>query len=635
MIRARRLAIDVALCGAAFTLVTIVPIIQTLGWAPLLRMDGPLTDLILYLTISGLSLEWSRTNRMIWRYVSFRDLLRLIQAVSIAVIGLFIIEFGLLHPDMAVLESMVIWSVALIWTATLAFLVVPRLVARMWNEQRTIIGWAHPNRRDGMIPILLTGEAERMDTFIRDCVRDPNSRYRVIGVFSEESRLRGSNLHGVEVLGRVETLANTLSRLERQGIRPKTLVLAKDTAGRKDVEHLLDLTSGLDIDVARLPRLGTFRGEEPVRPIALSDLLGRAEVTVDSAAAAAMVRGKRILVTGAGGSIGSELTRQIAELKPARLIVADSSEFNLYTIDKELQERFPDIDRATALMDVRDNALVSHWFKVERPQIVFHAAALKHVPLLELHAVEAVKTNVLGTMNIAEASRANGVSTMVTISTDKAVNPHNVMGATKRLAEAYCQGVDQANDDPGQTRFVTVRFGNVLGSAGSVVPLFQRQIEAGGPVTVTHPEITRYFMTIPEAVVLVLQAGAQSSGLDHERGAIYVLDMGKPVKIIDLARQMIRLSGQKPDIDIKIEMVGLRPGEKLYEEVIHGDEAVSDTAHPSIFRVKPRVTDLRIVRQQVQELTGACNAGDVERVLRVLKISVPEFIETGVSSGRS
>lgn len=239
--------------------------------------------------------------------------------------------------------------------------------------------------------------------------------------------------------------------------------------------------------------------------------------------------------------------------------------------------------------------------------------------------MEAIKTNVFGTINVAEACLENSVAAMVTISTDKAVNPHNIMGATKRLAEAYCQGLDEAGQSLGSTRFITVRFGNVLGSAGSVVPLFKHQIENGGPVTVTHPDIRRFFMTIPEAVTLVLQAGTQGLRSTQERGSIYVLDMGEPVKIVDLARQMIRLSGRRPDLDIKIEFVGLRPGEKLYEEVTHMDETVVTTESTSIFRATPRVTDLRILRQQIQELRNACNAFDSARALRVLKLTVPEY----------
>jgi O-antigen biosynthesis protein WbqV len=364
---------------------------------------------------------------------------------------------------------------------------------------------------------------------------------------------------------------------------------------------------------------------EKVQPIEIADLLGRPEIRTDNAAIISMIRGKRVLVTGAGGSIGSELCRQIASLKPAELITADFGEFNLYSIDKELSEKFPNIPRKTALFDVRDAEMVSFWFNEARPEIVFHAAALKHVPLVEDHPLEGVKTNVFGTIHIAEACVKYNVAAMVTISTDKAVNPSNAMGATKRLAESYCQGLDQLSHDQITTNFVTVRFGNVLGSAGSVVPLFQRQIEEGGPVTVTHPDIKRYFMTIPEAVTLVLQAGARGMRSDRRRGGIYVLDMGQPVKIIDLARHMIQLSGLRPGLDIQIKVMGLRPGEKLYEEVVHNDESLVSSGDDPVMQIVPRTTDLTILRQQVSELRQACATKDFERVMRLLKVSVPEF----------
>jgi O-antigen biosynthesis protein WbqV len=342
-------------------------------------------------------------------------------------------------------------------------------------------------------------------------------------------------------------------------------------------------------------------------------------------AVAAMIKDRRVLVTGAGGSIGSELCRQIALLEPEELIIVDFGEFNLYSIDKELSEKFPNLARRTALLDVRDTEMISFWFNEVRPEIVFHAAALKHVPLIEYHPMEGVKTNVLGTIHVAEACLKHGVSAMVTISTDKAVNPSNVMGATKRLAESYCQGLDQLSRHQHGTHFVTVRFGNVLGSAGSVVPLFQRQIESGGPVTITHPDIKRYFMTIPEAITLVLQAGARGMRPDSRRGGIYVLDMGQPVKIIDLARQMIQLSGLRPEVDIPIKFIGLRPGEKLYEEVVHNDESLVASESGPIIQIVPRTTDLTILRQQVQELRQACATKDFERLIRLLKIAVPEF----------
>ncbi len=624
--RARRLASDVVLCTVGFFAVTILPALQTVGPAALYRAHGPLLDLALYAAIAAACLAAFGSYRMIWRYVSFKDLLTLTQAITVIVAVFFALEIFLLHPHARVPLALVAWSAGFVWIGALVFLSAPRFVARAVGERHLLprLRWEHD---DGPMPILLSGEPHRSDAFIRDCLRDGDPAYRVVGVFTDDRRLQGSNLNGVEVLGPIENFPSMLSRLQRRNIHPKMLVLADDNAGREKVEHLLDLTSGTDLKVGRLPRLGTLSGESTVFPVALSDLLGRPEIAIDAAAVESMIRGKCIFITGAGGSIGSELTRQVAALGPSRIVIADASEFNLYSIDRELEEKWPELEREPALLDVRDGALVASWIRRTRPNVVFHAAALKHVPLLEDHPIEAAKTNVFGTMNVADACRANGVAAMVTVSTDKAVNPCNVMGATKRLAEAYCQGLDQARpvDSISTTRFITVRFGNVLGSAGSVVPLFQRQIEAGGPVTVTHESITRYFMTIPEAVTLILQAGAQGIGRDSERGSIYVLDMGKPIKIIDLARQIIRLSGRRPDTDIQIKIIGLRAGEKLYEEVTHSDESVMETASKSVFKVAPRFTDLRIIQQQLQELRAACNGGDEERLLRVLNLAVPEF----------
>jgi O-antigen biosynthesis protein WbqV len=623
---ARRLSIDVLLCLAAFAAVGIVPVVQTIGLAPLEKMTGPLRDLAIFTALSIPILALMRTYRIIWRYVSFQDVMRLMAAATILVIAFLVVEFGLIHPGAAIPISIVLWSGTLIWAATLAFLTAPRFVARALNDRKRNRGGGRSPISKNYTPILLTGDPQRMDCFIRDCFRDHDTAFRVVGVFTEDTRLHGGNLNGIEVLGSDSALRSSMAQLRLRGIVPESLVLANDNAQQTDVERLLDLTTGLDIKLGRLPKLGTFEGASSIKPIAIADLLGRPEIVIDDDTVAAMISNKTVLVTGAGGSIGSELCRQIAAMKPSKLVITDASEFNLYSIDMEIAETFPRLARESLLLDVRDAALVSRLFRSRHPSVVFHAAALKHVPLLEDNPIEAIKTNILGTINIAEACRANGVAAMVTISTDKAVNPCNVMGATKRLAEAYCQGVDQDSVSIGTTRFITVRFGNVLGSAGSVVPLFQRQIRTGGPVTVTHPEITRFFMTIPEAVTLVLQAGAHGIALDDERGSIYVLDMGKPVKIVDLARQMIRLSGMRPDVDVGIEIIGLRPGEKLYEEVVHSEEALGQTSHKSVFRVTPRATDIRIIQQQVQEIIAACTTGDDARALRVLKISVPEFL---------
>ena len=606
-----RLLVDTGLCALAF-LAAVRPVN--------VELTGRL--ILLYAVISGAVLYGVRVHRMMWRYLSFNELLALLKATAIVAVIFGAFYFAIWGMSVVAF----IW-ISFVWIFTLGFLVVPRLALRWATEtRRSRTNRSREPNGQGPMPILLTGTPERMEIFLREVARATDPGYSVVGVLSSNAALTGGSLHGVKVLGKLTEFVSILKQLEARGSRPRRLVLANDDASKDEVDKLLDLTKDTGVMVARVPRLASLQaeGQLAIRPIALCDLLGRLEVRVNIATIASMIEGRRILITGAGGSIGSELSRQVAALAPAELILADASEFNLYTIDLALASSHADLQRRSLLLDVRDRSRVSEIIAKVRPAVVFHAAALKHVPLLESNAIEAIKTNVLGTMNVADACRANTVETMIVISTDKAVNPSNVMGATKRLAESYCQGLDQGlHDGKAATRFVTVRFGNVLGSAGSVVPLFQSQIEAGGPVTVTHPEITRFFMTIPEAVTLVLQAGAQAGASPDERGSIYVLDMGNPVKILDLARQMIRLSGKT---SVEITFVGLRPGEKLFEEVVHSDEVVQHTHTSNIFRATPRCTDIRILHQQLQELLAATASGDEERALRLLGLAVPEYV---------
>ena len=344
---------------------------------------------------------------------------------------------------------------------------------------------------------------------------------------------------------------------------------------------------------------------------------------------ARLVQGRRVMVTGAGGSIGSELARQVAALGPDSLVLLDSGEFALWQIDLELGESAPLVARHAVIADVRDEARIRAVFEAHRPELVFHAAALKHVPLVEANPAEGMVTNAAGTRNVAEAARAAGAAAMVLISTDKAVNPTSVMGASKRLAEMYCQALDIQGRAGGGMRAITVRFGNVLGSTGSVVPVFQRQLARGGPLTVTHPDMQRYFMTVREAVGLVLQAsvvGTVASSPEFLRdGGIFVLDMGPPVKISDLARNMIRLSGQRPDIDVQIRYTGLRPGEKLFEELFHGREPAVPTGHDGLLMAKPRTADLAMVGRAIDEIAAAARAGNIRLALTLLGHQVPEF----------
>ena len=340
---------------------------------------------------------------------------------------------------------------------------------------------------------------------------------------------------------------------------------------------------------------------------------------------ATLIKGRTILITGAGGSIGGELSRQVANLKPSRVILFDNSEYNLYSINQELSDSFPNVSRRVILGDIRDRVLLTHTFSQERPELVFHAAALKHVPLAETNPCEAVSINVAGTRLVADTCAKFGVTAMVQISTDKAVNPTSVMGATKRLAESYCQALDSSNlrEKP---RYTTVRFGNVLGSNGSVVPLFQQQLAQGGPLTVTHPEITRYFMTVSEAVELVLQATTLAvAPRNSQSQQLYVLDMGEPIKILSLARQVIRLSGLRPDVDVKIDYIGLRPGEKLSEELFHEGEGLTPTIYESIRVADARPIDLPTMEESLNKLAEKAEAHEIQLTLELLQQLVPEY----------
>ena len=359
-----------------------------------------------------------------------------------------------------------------------------------------------------------------------------------------------------------------------------------------------------------------------VRQMGLEDLLGRPQAAPDRAAMRALVNGRRVCITGAGGTIGAELARQIADDGPAHLTLIDNAEYNLYRIDLELQEAHPDLSRSAVLGDVRDPGSIAATFSSVRPELVFHAAALKHVHLVETNPNEGVLTNAVGTRNVADACIVFGVRLMVLVSTDKSVDPTSVMGATKRIAENYCQALTGA-PAAGGLRLVTVRFGNVIGSSGSVVPRFRRQIAAGGPVTVTDPDAARYFMTKREAVQLLLQASAL--GAKEEGGGIYTLDMGKPIKVVDLARQMIRLAGLTPGRDIEIVFTGLRPGEKRDESLFHRGEPVLVTETPGIFRARSRSADVALMRRRLDQLAGAAQDRRTADALALMATLVPEY----------
>jgi len=513
----------------------------------------------------------------------------------------------------------------------------PRFAYRLFKDRG--VNLVLENTNHVRVPVLLIGAGDATELFIRQQHRDANAPYRVVGVVDEKGTRIGREIHGVPVLGgidEIEALVTGKTR-PRGWIRPQRLVLTNEKVDGTQVRDLLVVAERLGLTLARLPKPGRLSGVEEkisVQPIAVEDVLGRSQTVLDRQPLSQLVIGRQILVTGAGGSIGAELVRQIAELAPAGISLLDNGEFALYQIDLELAERYPDLPRTVILGDIRDRLRVLGVLEREKPDVVFHAAALKHVPMVEANPMEGVLTNAVGTRNVADACIAADVKLMVQISTDKVVDPSSVMGATKRLAESYCQALDLAGEKLGRTKFVTVRFGNVLGSTGSVIPLFQRQLAAGGPLTVTHPDVTRYFMTIREAVELVLLASALGLRNTNASGKIFVLDMGEPVKILDLARQVIRLAGHKPDEDIKIKITGLRPGEKLAETLLHAAEELMSTDADGLMLAAPRVADLATLSSAFDELEKAARDRQRAQTLALIHTLVPEYtadIETSAT----
>jgi O-antigen biosynthesis protein WbqV len=567
--------------------------------------------------------------RGIWRYASLPDLFNITRAVTLTVLIFLPVMFVVTR-----LETLPRSTLLINWLVLIALLGGPRLGYRLFKDR----GLDHMLERTippQIVYVLLISARDGADTFIRETTRDPNSVYRVVGVLSDSASRVGREIYGVPVLGTVDDLEAVVERLARRSRRPQKLIITPQGLEGAAIRQLFDRADALAIPLARLQRATELRQgladlAKALEPIAIEDLLGRPQAVLDREAMGRLIRGRRILITGAGGTIGSELARQIAALMPARLLLFDNGEFLLYAIDIELRERHPQLTVRPLLGDVRNRLRLDEVFAAERPEIVFHAAALKHVPMVELNPVEGVLTNIVGTRNVAEAARVHGVGLVVQISTDKAVNPTSVMGATKRVAESICQALDLHEAQRGaragaSTRYVTVRFGNVLGSTGSVVPLFTRQLAAGGPLTVTDPEVTRYFMTVREAVELVLEATAAAANETAGRGKIFVLDMGEPVKIVDLARQMIRLAGLRPERDVEIEFIGLRPGEKLHEELFHGAEAAMPTANPALRLAAPRTADYSVLARSLDELEEQARAANETRALALLRRIVPEY----------
>ena len=578
--------------------------------------------------VAAVVFAWMRPHRSVWRYASLTDLIAIARAVTLVILIFLPAMFVLTR-----LESLPRSMLVINWFVLMILLGAPRILYRAFKEGSFDLAWVRGGADPRAVPVLLIGGGDGAELFIRALDRGLQGTYRVVGIVDVAGTRVGRHIRGVEVLGDVDSLAAVIQELESRDIKPQRLIVTDDRLDGAVISRLVETAAKLGLSVARVPRLIDFHVEQGegvrIRPIAIEDLLGRPRAVLDRAAIARMVAGRRVMITGAGGTIGGELARQIAALGPSRMALLDLSEYNLYAIDLELAEMFASVPRRAILGDIRDRARMAALIEDEKPDLVFHAAALKHVPIVEAQPEDGVIANVVGTRNVADACRAARVQAMVMISTDKAVNPVGVMGATKRLAESYCQALDVAGGRGVATRFVTVRFGNVLGSTGSVVPLFQRQLIAGGPITITHPDMQRYFMTTGEAVELVLQASALAvagggTGAAGD-GKIFVLDMGAPVRIEDLARQMIRLAGLRPDVDIQIAYTGLRPGERLFEELFHDAEALAPTPVKGILLAAPRMADHVILSRGIDELEEAARAGRRAKVLDLLAHLVPEY----------
>ena len=558
--------------------------------------------------------------RGIWHYASLSDLIAIVKAVTLAILIFLPVMFVLDR-----LENFPRSAMFLNWPVLVVFLMASRLLYRFSKDGdlRAVFERAD----DGQVPVLLIGAGDEAETFIRGMSRDRLASYRVVGIVDHKRTRIGRDIRGVTVLGGLDEIEAVVEGLARKGRKPQRMIITWSKLDGDTIGMLLEQAERLGLTLSRMPRLTDFQsggkdgGKMEVQPVELEDLLGRPQQVLDREAMRDLISGRRVLITGAGGTIGSELARQIAALAPAHVSLLDNGEHALYRIDLEFAENWPELSRRAILGDVRDAERLAVVFQRERPDLVFHAAAFKHVPMVEENPNEGVLTNVMGTANVARACQSADVKVMVQISTDKAVNPTSVMGASKRIAEMICQGLSLSSS---ACRFVTVRFGNVLGSTGSVVPLFQRQLARGGPLTVTDPGVTRYFMTTREAVELVLQATAAAPSGDEE-GKIFVLDMGNPVRILDLARQMIRLAGLTPEVDIPIVFTGLRPGEKLFEELLHDGEAPQPTPLAGVNLAAPRVIDHELLTAQVDKLAAAATARDTGQTLALIRHLVPEM----------
>jgi len=578
-----------------------------------LRFDGNLIpqnylsmlvgQLPFFVMITIVSFFLFKLYSRVWRYAGSSELLAIVGANFAGAICWFIFS--------VLVEAVLPRSIYILTALVLTFFVGgTRLSLRVYSYLTSKPQYIQMTQKLNKVLVIGAGDAGAM--LAREIERYHSGKRKIIGFIDDDRDKQGKTMFGIRVLGSRYDIEQVVADTDANEI-----IIAMPSVKGKEIKEIIDVCKNTNCKLTILPGVyeiieGTVSVNQ-LRPVEVEDLLGRDPVKLDTKNVSAYITGKVVLITGAGGSIGSEICRQVAKMQPQKMLLLGKGENSIYEISQELSIEYPQIRKVPIIADVRDEERINGIMDHFHPHVVFHAAAHKHVPLMEYQPMEAVRNNVLGTKVVAEAASKNGVETFVMISTDKAVNPTSVMGCTKRVAEMFVQSMNSISE----TRFAAVRFGNVLGSRGSVIPLFKKQIAKGGPVTVTHPDMKRYFMTIPEASQLVLQAGAMAEG-----GEVFVLDMGEPVKIYDLARDMITLSGMIPEVDIEIKFTGLRPGEKLFEELLSAEDGTEATQHKKIFTAMIKCVDKTKLDFQIRRLLEQ-TTGD--NVVEVLKETVPTY----------
>ncbi len=621
--RTSQFLIDIGVLMFAFLLATLVRFDWNVPWAMFkqLIIVLPYVVLLQYAFLSAFG-----TTRFSWRYIGLRDAVRIFAAIASA--AALLVALRLLSPVLVDRFPIARYGIVplgvLLGDFVLAFigLMGVRALRRMLGE--LVASKQHRGLEEPREPTLLVGAGQGGVLVAQEIARRPDLGILPVAFVDDDPVKQGAVIHGIKVMGKTEDLR----RLAERHSAKQALITISNAPGTS-IRRITESCKQAGLTVKIVP--GTYEivggrvNLSRIREVAIEDLLRREPVRLNTEAVSGVVRGQPVMVTGAGGSIGSELCRQVAAYRPSRLVLVERSENNLFEIHCELQNRFSEVEVIPCVADITDLPRITQVFREHRPMVVFHAAAHKHVPMMEWNPAEAVKNNVLGTQVVADLADRLAVERFVMISTDKAVNPSSVMGATKRAAELYIQALSLNS----ATHFATVRFGNVLGSAGSVIPIFRKQIEDGGPITVTHPDMTRYFMTIPEAVQLVVQAAALSRG-----GETFILDMGQPVRILDLAHDLIRLSGLEPDKDIEVRFTGVRPGEKLFEELSNTAEGIQRTSHPKIFTGTYDSPHLPGLRAQFDTLSALCKTADPNAIREALGQLVPEYANGNADSER-